>query len=181
MILPAALLMFPKRERKGVLLLTAAYGLSVIAGLRFDVASLLSSHFYFDDTGTSTWEYLTAQPLLAAAGVFVAFKLFWLLGIPTALRAWRNTERSVAATILAFMLLPLAVVPFAVDTSRFAGFGFFGLLVAVQYAIEHEALKPKMITALSLVNLVVPSVYIGLNSGMMMFPGVYRVLYWWMV
>ncbi len=87
---------------------------------------------------------------------------------------------SVATTILALMLLPLMLVPFAVDTSRFAGFGFFGLLVAVRYAIEHEVLKPKTFMALSVVNLLIPSVYIGVNSGVMLFPGLYRVVYWWM-
>lgn len=180
MILPAALLMFPKRERNGVLLLSAAYCLAVIAGQRFDVASLFSSHLYFDATGISAWEYLAAQPLLAALGVLVAFKLFWLVGMLAAIGAWRNAERPVATTILALMLLPLMLVPFAVDTSRFAGFGFFGLLVAVRYAIEHEVLKPKTFMALSVVNLLIPSVYIGVNSGVMLFPGLYRVVYWWM-
>lgn len=181
MILPAAFLMFTKRERQGAMGLIVAYALFVLTGQGFDVAPLFQAHMYFDATGNSAWAYLMSSPLLAVAGIFVAFKLFWLLGFGAAIEAWRNADRAVARTVLTSMLLPLAIVLFAVDTSRFAGFGFFGLLVALQYVVEHEVFGPKTLRALSLANLILPSVYVGLNSGVMMFPGLYRVVYGWVM
>ncbi len=181
MILPVAFVTFTKRERYGLIWLVAAYALLAVAGLRFDVVRLFTTHAYFDVTGNSAWDYLITHPLLAMAGILVAFKLFWIVGCVAAIKAWRNAERSVAWSILTPMLLPLVIIPFAVDTSRFAGFGFLGLLVALQYVVEREVLKPKALNTIAIVNLILPSVYVGLNSGVQMFPGLYHVVYGWLM
>ncbi|HXG01565.1 MAG TPA: hypothetical protein VNL69_12285, partial [Bacteroidota bacterium] len=124
--------------------------------------------------------YIVRNPTAALVGIAVAYKLFWIVTATAAVRALKGGEPTVARTIIACTFVPLVVIPFAVDTSRFAGFGFLGLLSAVRYVVDQKVLAGRTLDLVAIINLLIPSVYVGLNSGVAMFPGLYSLLYcWW--
>lgn len=178
MLLPLAFFSFPLNERRGLLLLIAAYAAFVFAGIGFDIGKLLADH---GDVGAMTpWLYFTGNPLTALAGVLAAYKLFWIVIAIGIVTAWRSGDKRFAAQILATVLLPLIIIPFAADTSRLAGFGFFGMLLAVKCVMEKKVMSPAATTVLALLNLFIPSVYVGLNTGVVMQPGLYKALWGWL-
>lgn len=180
MMLPVIAFFFTREEQQSTMKLLGVYAFLVLAGTQFDVERLFTAHAFFDATGFSPWDYIVRNPTAALVGIAVAYKLFWIVIATAAVRALKGGEPTVARTIIACTLVPLVVIPFAVDTSRFAGFGFLGLLAAVRYVVDQKVLTGRTFDIVAIMNLLIPSVYVGLNSGVAMFPGLYSLLYcWW--
>jgi hypothetical protein len=66
-----------------------------------------------------------------------------------------------------------------VDTSRLMGFAFPGLLLAIR-TIRHQMAPRAAERTLAIVfaaNLLIPSFYVGLNTGIVLRPGLYEQMY----
>jgi hypothetical protein len=178
MLLPVALFTFSKREQHQFLILMVVYAALVAAGVGFNVQSLLEAHG--DVGGKRPWEHLVEKPLLLVAGVFVAYKLFWIVNGVAVVKAWKSGGRRDALFFVTALLLPLAILPFAVDASRLAGFGFAGMLLALKFVLDRGMISPVAMTVFSILNLIIPSFYVGLNSGIVLQPGLYKLLWGWL-
>lgn len=178
MLFPVVLFTFSQKEQQRFFLLILLYGLLALAGAGFDIRSLVNIHSSVGAAKPLT--YFIENPLLLFAGVFIGYKLFWIaIGIAV-VKTWNIGDRRLSLFILVALFTPLIILPFAVDTSRLAGLGFFGMLLAVKFLMERNIINPAVAVAFSIANLLIPSFYVGLNSGIVFQPGLYRLVWWWM-
>ncbi len=176
MLAPLAILFFSKEERIQAFLVFLVYGLLFVLLNIPWMDRLIENHRSFPPYGISPVQYFSDNPGLLVGGVAIAFKLFWVVPIVAILYAIRNEEVRIAWAIAAVILFPLASLPFALDTSRLMGWSFVALLIGLQYLINTGVLTQRSVRVLAVANLLVPSFYIGLNSGIISQPGLYDVI-----
>jgi hypothetical protein len=65
-----------------------------------------------------------------------------------------------------------------VDTSRNVGYGFFGMLIALAILLGEEKKFPgfQMLFYIALANIILPSYYVGLNTGFQSYTGLYYLI-----
>jgi hypothetical protein len=161
------------------LISVAAYTLVWFGVTGFHPHTIFSSR---EVAGESSIVWLMRSPALEFLGIFAAFKALWILliaGIFLALSRRRFTE---ASLIVAALAAGIVMSVLAVDTSRLMGFAFPGLLAAVVVIKQTLAEKSanRLIAIVFLLNLIIPSVYVGSNIGVEWSPGLYSILYQWL-
>lgn len=154
----------------------AAYVLAWFGAAGFDLTVLLTSHAVI---GESSLAWLMRAPRLELLGVFIAFKALWVLILAAVILAVRKNRISDAVFISACLLAGGVMAVLAVDTSRLMGYAFPGLLVALSLLREGlpEKTVNRLFSAVFLVQLIVPSFYVGLNIGIVWTPGLYALIY----
>ncbi|HTX20150.1 MAG TPA: hypothetical protein VMG34_15980 [Bacteroidota bacterium] len=167
-LIAITLLEFSRKEKAWLGIIVFLYALSWLASYRFDLMSLMSVRAVGGLPGT-TW--LFNHPLRELGGILVSYKLLWIL-IPFAL----FTRRYARETL--FLLLPgLVATCFGVDTSRLMAFSLFAFLIAIVVVKKDQLIPERVLRLLFALNVCLPSVYIGLNSGLVYFDGLYRLFY----
>ena len=132
--------------------------------------------------GLSGLAWFAVAPVKAWIGVLVAYKAIWILFL---IAVWISVRKHLLHDLI-FMLACAAagilMTVLGVDTSRLMGFAFPGFLVSL--AVVTKYLEPgkakRLLIPLFVVNLLLPSFNLGLNSGIEFFPGLYQFLYDWM-
>jgi hypothetical protein len=165
--------------RKGqviYLALLVLYGILWVSLAGRGGMAILFSHNVSNKSGLM-WLYF--HPLRELFGVFIAFKLTWLLIAAAVIVAWRSRAFQEMTFILAIVGAGLVITFLAVDTSRLMGFAFPALLCAL--TVLGGALSGKgsarLLSAVWILNLLIPSVYMGMNTGINTWPGLYGWLY----
>lgn len=179
-LLPVIAFLFPTRERRAGLIILAMYSLLVLAGIGFDIPNLLEAHAITETGADSTVRHVVDHPLLGLLGVLFSLKLLWVLvgvGIVAAIKAG---ETRLVWTAVCMTAVPALMLPVVLDTSRFMGYGFMGLLVLLQFLFTHGFLDRPLVKSILWLNIVVPSFYVGLNVGIVCKPGVYELIYGWL-
>ena len=178
-ILPLVILAFNKSEALRVVIILLLYGFLFLVSIGFDVSRVMDIHTRLDSTSVSSIDYFIRSPLLALAGVAVAYKLFWIVVVLGFVHMWKLGNHRIALSAMLVILVPFFLLPVAVDTSRFAGFGFIGVLMLLQPAIEMIPASG-WVRKLAMVNIVLPSFYVGVNAGVIFQPGLYAAVYSWL-
>lgn len=158
----------------------ALYGVIWLTSFGFEVGALVAVHGVHGKPG---WLWALENPSLLTLGWVISYKLMWLFIALGAIYALIKQEWRDALFIVGTISAALGLGLLAVDVSRLAGFGFPALLVALPYAISRMRAN-RMNILLSIIfagNLLLPSFYVGLNSGILLRPGLYEQLYWLMV
>jgi len=114
----------------------------------------------------STLDWVRSHPRLAALGAVMAYKLYWL-PVLMALRRRGGWPMSVAA------LASLPLILLGSDTSRLVQFSSLALFFAVSAELGTWPASARR--GLALANLVVPSLYVAVNAGLLWGPGLYSV------
>ena len=169
----------PRKEQIAYLLGIGIYGLVWLGVWNLDVAAILSSH---NVEGMSGLQWVLQHPTLEFFGVLAAFKALWVVMLWAASSAV-PLKRSEAAFILLIIGGGILMTISAVDTSRLMGYAFPALLSSLALLTNPPASGTTGRRVLSLlfgVNLLIPSVYVGLNSGPRTFRGLYGRLYRWL-
>ena len=171
---PVVIWAYTSRER------TAAAG--VVPGLR----DLLRGRARAMDSGTRSAapvdcsdelvaaQYARAFPGRLLLGIAAANKAFWLLMVLGVFGACRARPGRCGPLVF-LAVAPLLALPFAVDTSRFAGWTFVTLLAAIRLTAETGPSGMILIKRVALANLFLPSVYVGLNVEPALSPGLYSL------
>lgn len=164
-----AVILFRKDERRMYGVMVFVYALVWFASFRFDPAALLSVRLV---GGLSGIEWLVREPLRATLGLFLSYKLLWIvLGI--SLYSFRKNSRE---TVI--LLLPgILAVAAAVDTTRLLALSFIPFLYAMEYVQRFTLVSKKTYSLILWLNIIFPSLYVGLNSGIVVFDGLYQFLY----
>lgn len=161
----------PRKEQSIYLLAIGMYGLVWLAVWNFDAGAILSSR---NVEGMSGLQWVMQNPWLEILGVLAAFKALWVVMLWAASSAFPS-RRSEAWFIVAVIGAGVLMTFSAVDTSRLMGFAFPALLVSL--AILKDSVSSRtgrlILSSLFAVNLLIPSVYVGLNSGLRTFRGLY--------
>ena len=105
-------------------------------------------------------------------------KLLWIVPPLAFALLWRAQQRRLAWAVAGFVLLPLLMIPFALDTTRTIGFGFLGLLIGLAALQTHldKPLHKKLTLALLAANLLIPSASYG-QDFVVMESGLYEVIW----
>lgn len=132
----------------------------------WNMAAMLTSHNVGPLSGM---QWLAAHPMRELIGVFFAFKLLWLFPAAAVVLSLRERKYREAMAIGLYLASGLALTFLAVDTVRMCGFGFLGMLLSItiierNWKHRRPAIR-RVITGIYAANLVIPSLYVGLNSG----------------
>jgi len=171
-IIPVIFFIYPKNERVlhgSVILL---YIFTYLINFKFNVLWAISNHQVGD---LNSLEWLLHYPVRAVLGIFFAYKLEWVIIIVCIFLLMKNHQFTILIPVISIIFFPFIQLPLATDTSRLIGFGFFGVMVCVWYLFRFE--HRKILKTLLLANLVIPSVYVGLNSGIVTSAGLYECLF----
>ena len=148
------------------------YGLVWVAVWNFDIVAILSSH---NVDGMSGLQWVRQNPGLETLGVFMGYKALWAVMVWAAVSAFLSGRRGEAGFILATIGAAVLMTLSAVDTSRLMGYAFPALLVSVAGLKNSVSSRTgrRMLALLFAVNLLIPSVYVGLNAGVKILRGLY--------
>ena len=114
----------------------------------------------------SVVDLVRLHPGLATLGAVMAYKLYWL-PVVMALRRRGAWPMAVAA------LASLPLILLGSDTSRLVQFSSLALFLAVSTELGTWPTPARR--ALAIANLVVPSLYVAVNAGLLWGPGLYSV------
>ena len=164
-----AWLYFSKEERAWVGLVVVVYTVFWVMSFGFDFGKLFAVRTV---GGLSGFSWLAGHPLRELSGIGMSYKLLWVAFGMALFRHSAELKR------LFVLVLPgIAATVFAVDTTRLMAFSFLAILFAVLYIKKYSLISERNLQLLFGLNLCLPSVYIGLNSGLVYFDGVYQLLY----
>jgi hypothetical protein len=165
-----------RKEQVAYLIGLGLYVAVWVALSNFDVGAVLASR---NVEGMSGMQWVLQNPLLELFGIFMGYKALWLLigwAVVVAFRSGRLEDaKFIIATLIAAVLMTLS----AVDTSRLMGYAFPALLISVS-VLKNTVFGKFGKTAFALIfifNLLIPSVYVGLNAGVRSFRGLYGRVY----
>ena len=167
---PLAIFRFTLAARRGTLLVIGAYLIAWLASHGWRPLQVIASH---NINGLSGWQWAIREPALLVAGIFFTYKLLWILIVWALIRS-PAPERSLIVSMLAVGFLACFL---GVDTTRMAGFGFIGLLVALAAICRNRGKLPLTAKLVLAANLCVPSLYVGLNVGGYVFNGLYKLMF----
>ncbi|MFA5833448.1 MAG: hypothetical protein WDA22_08225 [Bacteroidota bacterium] len=167
-MLVVSMIIFTRREVWWIIVIGGFYGFIWIASYGFDVPKILAVRSVGQ---MSTLEWIVKYPWRETLGIFFSLKLLWLF-IFIALFRIKQQRLNILLYTLPGIVLTLA----AVDTSRMAGFSFVALLYSIIFIKQNNILKDNQFKLACAINLCIPAVYVGLNSGIVYFDGVYQLL-----
>ena len=164
-----ALLYFSKEEKAWVGVVAAVYALFWLMSFGFDIGRLVDVRTV---GGLSGFAWLAGHPLRELSGIVISYKLLWVVFFAALFAHSVELKR-----LLLFLLPGILATIFGVDTTRLMAFAFLAFLFALVYVKRYTLISEKNLQLLFGLNLCLPSVYIGLNSGLVYFDGIYQLLY----
>jgi hypothetical protein len=146
---------------------------------RFSLTELMNSRPQPSTTVNMTSiEWLLNNPVREILGIFFAYKLLWLLIIWAVILLLKKRNFRMAIQVIALLVAGIVMTLFAIDTSRLIGWSFYALLFSIGTLYqENKSSSQKIAKAIFLVNLLIPAMYVGLNLGMFLPPGIYFQLW----
>ncbi|MBD1933103.1 MULTISPECIES: hypothetical protein [Cyanophyceae] len=174
--IPIVIFCFPRREVLTALSLVPIYCFIWFAGSGFSLDSPVKAHLILENK--TALQYLAENPLMGLAGFFFSYKLLWVITLYILWILWRQGETLLVAAIASIIAFPISTMFLIVDTSRNVGYGFFGMLIALAILLGEEKKIPgfKMLFYIALANIILPSYYVGLNTGFQSYTGLYHLI-----
>jgi hypothetical protein len=184
-LVPVILCCFPKTERVTALIGVGLFYGIVAAGYGFNVHSSLQGQQTISDSGSgSVWQGALQDPGSFLAALFFTYKLLWIAPAVAAVLLWQQKHKATLTAMIAITFFPVLLTLIAWDTTRVAGFGWLGLLIALgiltQECMSRSRIYHYALLALISVNLVIPSynVVLGLKGSFSKYPypGLYMLI-----
>lgn len=147
----------PPSERWRLVVLAGVYGGFWLGNLGFDGAGAVAMQVNYQ--GYSGLALLMERPLVVLFGILISFKVLWVVILAYLRGVWREKGARAMLRVALPVLSGVGLCIISYDTSRMAGMAFVTLLFAL-VACWHK-MSPGMRTALLVVNLLVPSLYVS--------------------
>ena len=164
-----AWLYFSREEKAWVGIIIAVYVSFWMMSFGFDLTKLFGVR---EVGGLSGLAWLAGHLLRELGGIAMSYKLMWL--VFGAAFFFHSAEWK---RLLLFVLPGIVATIFAVDTTRLMAFSFPAILFALVYVKKYALMSERNLRFVFGLNLCLPSIYIGLNSGMVYFDGFYQLFY----
>ena len=173
---PIAWYFFEKRQQYYFVCIVLLYGLAWLSGFGFSLQSLWGSHDV-EEKGTLDW--VLEHPKRQFLGIFIAYKFLWILPVLAIIQCLRRSHWREALYISACIASSLAICFVAIDTSRLAGFAFPAFLFSLRLLspTQEPRKRKNFFFLLFSLNLLLPSFYVGLNTGIVTKPGIYHFIF----
>ncbi|MEW5798765.1 MAG: hypothetical protein AB1728_07130 [Bacteroidota bacterium] len=164
-----SLLYFTAYEKKLFAAAVLLYTICWIVSFGFDIERLIGVR---NVGGIGGLEWLLSNPHRELLGILLSYKVMWVFLV---VAIYRFPAQSKAFVVL---LIPgIAATVLAVDTTRLLALGFLPFLFAIEYSKRYALISIRHQRYLHLLNVAIPSVYVGLNSGMVFFDGLYQLMF----
>ncbi len=127
--------------------------------------------------GFSALQWMQLNPIREFIGVLFSYKALWIFIIIALPLLWQKKEYKSLWLSVLLLLSSFGMTFLAVDTSRIMGWSFIVLLLAIK-TVHQSDVKDKIKKSLNtvyIINLLIPSVYIGLNIKPLWLNGLYKV------
>ena len=176
-LLPIILFFFhPVRERLVALGILGAYGFFWLAAYRFQPLALVRVHTDLAPA-VNTIEIFRHETLWVTIGALAAHKLFWLVLVWAVVYLLRQRQFYTALATASLVLTPLATLVVATDSSRLAGLGFLGVLLAlaILWRSRDSLAKQYLLRGVLALNLLIPSIYVAANYHRIPRAGLYEM------
>jgi hypothetical protein len=184
-LFPVILCCFPKKERVTAFLGVGLFYIVVAAGYGFSVDRALQGQQTVSDSGTgSVWEVALQSPGFFVASLFFTYKLLWIVPALAVAMLWNQKDKATSIAIIGISFFPVLLTLIAWDTTRVAGFGWLGLMIALGVLMREWNRRPKVyrygLLALTTANLIIPSynVVLGFKDSFSKYPypGLYMLI-----
>jgi hypothetical protein len=184
-LVPVILCCFPKRERVTALLGVGLFYVIVAAGYGFSVDRALQGQQTVSDSGSgAVWQTALRDPGFFLASLFFTYKLLWIVPAIAVAIAWNRKDKATSTAIVSITFFPVLLTLIAWDTTRVAGFGWLGLLIALGVLMREWDRQPKVyqyaLLALTSANLLIPSYTVVLafkdSFSKYPYPGLYMLI-----
>jgi hypothetical protein len=124
------------------------------------------------------------EPGFFLASLFFTYKLLWIAPALAVAILWNQKDKATSTAIVSITFFPVLLTLIAWDTTRVAGFGWLGLLIALGVLMREWDRQPKVyqyaLLALISANLLIPSynVVLGFKDSFSKYPypGLYMLL-----
>lgn len=169
--IPLIVSFFPKNEKLinlSVMLLFVTFWLSAYS---FNVKNLFITHTQLGQLNNI--DYFIKNPLWVAGGVFFAYKALWFLLLFFIFSFVKQKKILELGVPILFICLPLLLISI-VDVSRIVAWGYLGILLII--CVLKDKLQQGKYQKVLLLNLLIPSIYVGSNTGPVSFPGAYQLI-----
>ena len=182
-LIPVVLFCFPKNERVTALLGVGLFYGIVAASYGFSLQNGLQAQQTVSDSGAgSVWDAALQDPGFFVASLFFTYKLLWIVPAFAVAMLWSRKDITTSTAVVTITFFPVLLTLIAWDTTRVAGFGWLGLLIALGILMQECTRRPKLyhyaLLALTSANLLIPSynVVLGLKDSFSKYPypGLYR-------
>ncbi|MBI2429374.1 MAG: hypothetical protein HYV29_11385 [Ignavibacteriales bacterium] len=162
-------LYFNAYEKKLFAAAAFLYGICWIVSFGFDIERVISVR---NVGGVGGLQWLLSNPHRELLGILLSYKMIWIFLFIAVYRFPAHL------TMFILLLLPgIVATAMAVDTTRLLALGFLPFLFAIEYVRRYGLMPEKNQRYLHVMNIIVPSVYVGLNSGTVFFNGLYQLIY----
>lgn len=157
---------FTGKERAMMTVIILFYCTFWVASYGGDIAQLLSVRNVYGKSGLA---WAAEYPLRLLAGIALSYKLLWL---PLLYAAYRF--RKERWFILGLTVIAVGFTLIGVDTSRLMGFALLAMLSALFLLKKEDPSVHRFYPALLIVNIIIPSFFIGTNIGIALVNGFYE-------
>jgi hypothetical protein len=157
-------------------LVLAMYFLTWMAISSGGLQSIVVSH---DVNNLSGIDWLIQNPIFELMGIFISYKILWLIVFWAVVQAYRSRMYRDIIYISGLFGMGLLMTILAVDTSRLFGFTFPMIFLSLKI-LENKPMtrfERKTLSIILLLNLFLPSAFVCLNAGVVVDSGVYAWLY----
>ena len=151
------------------------YATALLANFSFNISAPFSVQTTVSDVPAQ--QYFLRSPMHAVIGAAFSFKLLWLI-VPIGLYLLFKRDRRLAYFGLSGFLLAAASVYIGIDYTRLIGFATIPMVLC--FLEFRQNFSARVVNTVAAVNLLVPSFFVAGNSGVVMFPGMYRLAYSWL-
>jgi hypothetical protein len=174
---PAIVFWFPKEEKLRALLVIGLFIGILALSYGFNVSQGLVGHGAVLNEG-SVWRVVIENPGYFMTAIFFTYKLWWAVFLFVLWRLWARNQVAELKAVAITVCFPLLLCLLGWDTTRIAGIGFLGMLVAcVLFTKKIAGISTMQLRALlvaAAVNLMIPSYQIILYPPVGEGPPVYR-------
>lgn len=170
--IPLIFLVYPKSERRIFLSVFFLYTFFYLANFGFDIKALISAQINVTTDKTS-FDYFTESPFLLLSGVFFAYKFLWIFVFLAICYLPKAESNKTFITSLTIVFFPFLQLPLGVDTSRLIAFGSLGIFALIVHC--HRYMTKRVFNGVLFLNLLFPSLYVGLNTGPIWPGGLYKI------
>ena len=165
-LVPAIIFWFPKEEKLKALLVFGVFFAVMAGSYGFNPSHALAGHGAVLKSG-SVWSVVIEHPGYFLAGLFFTYKLWWAVLLYVLWRLWVRNQVADSTALAIATCFPILLCLLAWDTTRIAGVGFLGMLVALvlfmKEGTKFSTMQVSMLLVVVAVNLMIPSYQIILD------------------
>ena len=165
-VVPILIFWLPKEEKVQAVLVIGAFFVIMALSYGFNPSQVLEGHGSVTKGG-SVWRIAIGNPGYVLAALFFTYKLWWAVFLCVVWRLWTRSQIVDLQALVVTTCFPLLLCLLAWDTTRIAGIGFLGMLVAVVLFMKEAAststMQRRLLLFAATFSLIIPSYQIILD------------------